>query len=217
MTVITVSRELGSEGEAIARQVAAEMGCRFVAKNTIEKVLQQYGLIQLDELYQSAPSLWARLDIANLQLVSMLDKVILGIARLDNVVLLGRGGYAALGEYADVLNVRIQAPFAARVQCVMAREGLDTVAKAEKRVAKSDKARDMFIQGYYGADFNTARQFNLVLDSSVIPVETAVAWIIEAARLSANRSFAGRPTTKDIVVDSVLADAIAQVLALDEG
>jgi len=212
MAVITVSRELGSEGEAVARQVAAKMGYRFVAKATIEKVLQQYGLIELDDLYRSAPSLWARLDITNLELVSMLNKVILGIARLDNVVLLGRGGYAALSGYADVLNVRIQAPFAFRMQVVMEREGLDSTAQAEKRVAKSDKARDMFVQGYYGADFNTARQFNLVLDSSVIPAETAVAWIMEAARLLAHRSSAGMLTIQDIVVDPVLADAITQVL-----
>jgi len=212
MTVITVSRELGSDGEAVARVVAAKMGYRFVAKATIEKVLQQYGLVQLDELYQSAPSLWARLDITNLELVSMLDKVILGIARLDNVVLLGRGGYAALRSYADVLNVRIQAPFAIRVQSIMAREGLESITAAEKRVAKSDKARDMFVQGYYGADFNTARQFNLVLDSSVIPAETAVVWIMEASQLLAQRSTAGMLTTQDIVVDPVLADAIMQVL-----
>ncbi|MCA9962149.1 MAG: cytidylate kinase-like family protein, partial [Anaerolineales bacterium] len=164
--------------------------------------------------YQSAPSLWARLDIANLELVSMLDKVILGIARLDHVVLLGRGGYAALSGYADVLNVRIQAPFATRVACIMDREGLDS-SQAEKRVTRSDKARDMFVQGYYGADFNAARQFNLVLDSSVIPVETAVAWIKQSAQLLAARSSAGLPTTQEIVVDPVLADAINQVLTLD--
>ncbi len=215
MTVITISREMGSEGEAVARQVADEMGYRFVAKNTFEKVLNQYGLVRLDEMYQSATSLWARLDIANLELVSMLNKVILGIAKLDNAVMLGRGGYAALSGYADVLNVRIQAPFATRVKCVMEREGLDTVDKAEKRVTESDKARDMFIQGYYGADFNAARQFNLVLDSSVIPMETAVAWIIEANRLLANHSFEGAKTTQEIVVDPVLANAIDLVLALD--
>lgn len=215
MTIITISRELGSEGETIARQVAAQMGYRFVAKNTFEKVLHQYGLIRLDELYQSAPSLWARLDIANLELVSMLGKVILGTAKLDNTVMLGRGGYAALSAYADVLNVRIQAPFSTRVKSVMERENFDNVTEAEKFVAKNDKARDMFVRGYYGADFNEARQFHLVLDTSVIPVDTAVAWIVEAARLLAAHSFAGVLTTQDIVVDPILADAIAQGLKFD--
>lgn len=215
MTIITVSRVLGSGGEAVARQVAAQMGYRFVAKTTIEKVLQQYGLVRLDELYQTATSMWARLDIANLELVSMLDKVILGVAKLDNTVILGRGGYAALSGYADVLNVRIQAPVAVRVQRVMESEGLDSAASAEKRVAESDKARDMFIRGYYGADFNAARQFNLVLDSSVIPADTAVAWIKVAAQLLAHRSPEGMPTTQEIAVDPVLADAINQVLTAD--
>ena len=47
MTVITISREWGSEGTAVAQHVAEEMGYRFVAKNTFEKILQQYGLVQL--------------------------------------------------------------------------------------------------------------------------------------------------------------------------
>ncbi len=214
MTVITISRELGSEGSTIAQRVAAEMGYRLVTKTTFEKVLHQYGLIQLDELYTSVPSLWARIDITNLELVSRLDKIILGFARLDKVVLLGRGGYAALNEYADVLNVRIQAPFQARVKRVLEKEGMDNLAQAEKMVLKNDKARAVFVQGFYGVDFYDTRQFQLVLDTEVIPVDTAVAWIVESAQLMENRSFAGAKTTQEIVVGPVLKDAIDQVLMM---
>ena len=212
MTVITISREFGSEGEIIAQQVAAKMGYCFAAKHTFEKILQQYGLVRLDELYKSAPSLWARLDITNLELVSMLNKIILGIARLDNVVILGRGGYAALSGYANVLHVRIQAPISVRVKRIMEREGVDDVAKAAEIVAQNDKARTMFVQGFYKADFHTAGQFHLVLDTSVISVDTAVTWIVEAARSLANHSFVDVLTTPETDVDPILADAIAKVL-----
>lgn len=212
MTVITISREWGSDGTVIAQRVAEEMRYRFVAKKTFEKILQQYGLIQLDNLYKSVPGLWARLDNANLQLVSMLNKIILGIAHLDNVVMLGRGGYAALSDYADVLHVRIQAPFSLRVKRVMEREKWTDAAEANKLVAINDKSRAQFVQGFYDVDYYTARQFHMVLDTGVIPVDTAAGWISEAAALLANRSFVGSLVTQEIDVDPILVDAIAQVI-----
>lgn len=212
MTVVTVSREWGSSGESIAKQVAEQLGYRFVTKATLEKVLHQYGLIRLDELYEKAPNLWARVDFANLELVSMLDKVIQGIAHLDNVVLLGRGGYAALSDYANVLNVRLQAPLPVRVSRVMARKNLTDIAEARKLVEKNDKARAMFVQGFYGVGFYDTHQFQLVLDTSITPTNTAVAWIIELAQSLADHNPADAKTTDDIVADPIMQDAIKRVL-----
>jgi len=212
MTIITLSRELGSGGATIAQRVAKELGYRFVDKSTFERILQQYGLVQFDDLYDSAPGFWARLDNTNLQIVSMLNKTILGIARLGNVVILGRGGYAALSGYADVFHVRIQAPSSLRAQRVMASEGLDNVDKARSIVANNDRARAMFVKSFYDADFLTASQFHLVLDTGVIPIDKAVAWITETARSFEERSLADELTAQAVDVDLVLADAIEQAL-----
>lgn len=212
MTIITLSRELGSNGTLVARQVAEALGYRFVDKNTFERILQQYGLIQFDDLYDSPPGFWARFNSANLQIISMLNKTILGIAQLGDVVILGRGGYAALREYADVLHVRIQAPFLLRAQRVMATEGLDTLEEATSIVIRNDKARALFVRGFYDADFYTASQFHLVLDTSIVSVDQAAAWIAEAARSVAERPLTDALTTQAIDVDPILVSAIAQVL-----
>ena len=212
MTTITLSREIGSNGTKIARQVAGLLGYRFVDKGTFEEVLQKYGLIRFEDLYDSAPGFWTRFDSANLQIISMLNKTILGIARLGDVVILGRGGYAALRDYADVLHVRIQAPFPLRVQRVMADEGVGDVEEAQRIVSGNDKARAMFVKGFYDADFYTTSQFHLVLDTGVIPIERATAWIAEAARSLTERTPADVLTTQSVDVDPILAGAIAAVL-----
>jgi cytidylate kinase len=214
MTIITLSRELGSNGTTIARQVAGTLGYRFVDKRTFERILQQYGLVEFEELYDSAPGFWARFDSSNLQIVAMLNKTILGIARLGDVVILGRGGYAALRGYADVMHVRIQAPFSLRVQRVVEDQGLD-VEDAATLVAQNDKARAMFVKGFYDADYYTASQFHMVLDTAVVPVERATAWIVEAAKALADRSPDDALTTRAIEVDPVLASAISDVLEID--
>ncbi|HNB54310.1 MAG TPA: cytidylate kinase-like family protein, partial [Anaerolineales bacterium] len=171
------------------------------------------GLVQLDELYKSA-SFWAQLDSANLDLIAQLNTIILAFAKQDNMVILGRGGFAVLREYANVLHVRIQAPFAVRVQRVMARENL-TLPEAEKRVAQNDKARARFVQGFYDADFYSTRAFHLVLDTGLLPLDTATAWIIEATHHLTNR-LPGAITTQQIEVDPILARAIQEVLHVEQ-
>ena len=212
MTVITISRELGSDGAAIAAQVASRLGYQLVAKHSLEKILQQYGLVQLDTLYKTSPGFWARLDDANLQLIAMLNKIMLGIAHRGDAVILGRGGFAALGGYADVLHMRIQAPFALRVKRIQEREQLTDFEAAEKIVAENDKARHTFIQAFYDVDGDTVSQFNLVLDTSVVSIGMAVDWIVESAQSMSYRPFTDGAATQEIEVDPILADAIEQVL-----
>jgi cytidylate kinase len=212
MTVVTFSREMGSEGAEIARQVAEQLGYRFVSKATFEKILKQYGLVQLDELYKTAPGFWARLDETNLQLVSMLNQIILGIARQGNTVMLGRGGFAALHGYTDVFHVLAQAPFPLRVQRVMLREILEDQASAEKMVAENDKARRTFIKAFYDVDVEQNRYFDLMVNTRLVAVETAVSWIVAAVQAMPVVPFPGERTTDSIVVDAILADAIKSEL-----
>ncbi len=58
MAVITISRELGSGGSDIARQVAKQLSYEFVDKRTTDGIFRQYGLTKFDDLYSSAPTSW---------------------------------------------------------------------------------------------------------------------------------------------------------------
>lgn len=213
MAVITISREFYSLGGTTAQEVAKALGYHLVTKRTIERILRQFGYAQLDELHD-APNLWARADASNLELVSLLNKIVLGFAKLDNMVIVGRGGFAILRDYANVLNVRIQAPFAVRVQRLMDAEGLPA-SEAQELVAQNDKARNMFIKGFYDLDFRTAPYFQLVLDTGIIPAETVSKWIVEATRFMEQLSFGDAPTTPQIdIADVVVTRSIQDALEM---
>ena len=55
MAVITISREFGSEGTAIAEKAAQALGYHLADKNSIEKILSEYGLMEFDRMYDSIP------------------------------------------------------------------------------------------------------------------------------------------------------------------
>ena len=44
----------------------------------------------------------------------MLNETMEALAHRGDMLILGRGGYAALSKYADVFSVRLQAPFSVR-------------------------------------------------------------------------------------------------------
>ena len=62
MSVITISREFGSEGDAIARKVAQALDYHFVDQKFIGTILTQYGYVEFDKEFSSLPTFWERFD-----------------------------------------------------------------------------------------------------------------------------------------------------------
>ena len=141
----------------------------------------------------------------------MLNETMEALAYRGRTVILGRGGFASLNEYADVLNVRIQAPFPNRVERVMDRENISNRQQVEERVREDDKARQKFVKMFYNKEWDVETYFNLVIDTRTVSTEMAVNWIIDAARALEQKEVAkGALTAQQAKVDSVLLDAIAE-------
>ena len=213
MAVITISRELGSGGLEIAQQVAKTLGYAFVDKGTFDGIFRQYGLTKFDDVYNSAPSFLDLISADNLLLVSMANEILEAVAKRGNVVILGRAGFAVLADYADVLHVRIEAPFSERVQRVMAREGLTDLQVAEERVTEDDSLHRKYVQRFYNKQWDAPSNFTLILDTGALSSAMAVHQIVEAAKaLEQKAPGKDAVTTATIEVDPVLADAVAKVI-----
>lgn len=213
MAVITISRELGSYGIEIGRQVAKELGYEYIDREIMDGVFRQYGLTKYDDLTTTMPSLRDIIDSTNLLIVSMLNEILEALAKRGNVVILGRGGFAILNEYEDVLCVRVQAPVETRVGRVADREHLDDRQQAEELVVNDDKIRGRFVQIFYAKRWDQETHFDLVVDTGTLSPDMAVNWIVEAARALEEKEFgANVATTSDIEVDPVLMDAINEAM-----
>lgn len=216
MAVITISREFGSGGADIAHQVAKALGYHHAGQELIGKVLAQYGIVEFDQEYDATLSFWERFDARRAErrevMQDMLHRVVLALAQHGNVVIVGRGSFAALADFADVLNVRIQAPLAQRARRVMAQKGLATVEEATAAVQEADKVRTAFIESVYSVRWDDARAFDLVIDTSKVAAQLACAWLVEAAQALRQRPQGDQPSAVAIAVDSVLAEVVSTQL-----
>ncbi len=216
MAVITISREVGSGGSEIAEKLAQRLGYHFADKETMGRILAEYGFVGFRETYNTEPSFWTRFDLQTGAVVSMLDKATRALAQHGNIVIVGRGSFAILSGYADVLNVRIKAPFRFRVMRYMEEHGIPEYEEAERDVKEGDRVRTSFVESFYNVKWDHASGFDLVLDTGKIPTGMAVDWIAEAVvKILPDLAWKG-PMTGSINVDTIMASSVAGVLQCAE-
>ena len=215
MSVITISRDFGSEGGTIARKAAQSLGYHFVDQEFIGTILGQYGYVEFDEEYKNLPSFWERFDAEREKqrevMVTMLNQVIQAVAHHGNVVILGRSGFEVLRGFTDVLHVRIQAPFSVRVGRVMEQQKI-TSEEAELIVKNKDKVRLAFVEEFYQVPWGSVLAFDLIVNTGRISPDLATTWVIDAAKAAVTSLEIDKPTTASIEVDRILADAVSEVL-----
>ena len=215
MSVITISRELGSEGDTIAHKVAQTLNYHFVDQKFIGIILGQYGYVEFDKEYATLPTFWERFDAQREQqrdvMVKMLNQVIQAVAHHGNVVLLGRSGFEVLGGFADVFHVRLQASLPVRVRRIMAQQSI-SLEQAEEVVKKSDRVRVAFVEEFYRVPWGSIHAFDLVINTGKVSPDLASDWIVAAASPLETSLEIEKPTVASMVVDRILAEAVSDVL-----
>jgi cytidylate kinase len=211
---IAISRLIGSEGTKIAHRVAESLGYTLVNRNVLEGIFRQYGLAKFGELYTSSPNVWDLANARNLEIVSMLNETMEALANRGHMLIVGRAGYASLRKYADVLNVRLQAPFSVRVERLMSQRNLTNRLSMEREVKADDEAREKFVSRFYNHGWEDASDFDLVIDTHTVSVEMAVDWIVEATQALERKELgADAVIAQQVKVDAILSDAIDISLA----
>jgi cytidylate kinase len=189
MAVITLSREMGSRGDDIARAVAERLGLRLVGRELINRAAREAGapevaLAEIDEL----GLLGVRPSAGALRLYQeKVTAVIYEMAAAGNVLLLGRGGQVILAERADVLHVRIIAPRAMRLALVQTRCHV-SIEVAAARIDASDAARTGFLKRHFGVRGDEAHLYDLVINMAHLDVTAVVDLVcLAAVRLSSTQ------------------------------
>ncbi len=182
MTIITLSRELGSRGDDVALAVAERLGLRLVGREIINRAAQDAGagevaLAELDEL----GLLGLKPSAASLKRYrEKVVEIIEAQAAEGNVLLVGRGAQIVLAQQRAVLHVRITAPIEIRCACVEQRCKV-TAEVASARVAASDAARAAYHKRHFSVRWEDESLYDMILNMTRLTVATATATICAAA------------------------------------
>lgn len=175
--IVTIAREHGSAGKRIGQLVAEKLGVPCYYKEMTALAAQESGLakefisgINSDE-NAVMRDLYLSTSVVQ-QAIKAQDKAINMIADKGSCVIVGRAADYVLRDRKGLVRVFIHAPKEYRVKKVMEMYG-DTQAEGKKSIARSDAARGAYYKSISGREWGDSRQYELSVDSSIGPEQTA--------------------------------------------
>ena len=181
MSVITISRQLGSLGTEIAEAVANRLNYQYVDKEKIGRALADCGLpkIEIEKLDEKKPAFWDSWVTDRKKFFHYIQRVILDFAQKNNVVILGRGGQILLKGVPGVLNVRIIAPLDVRIRRIKEQDGVDEM-QAVRRLKRNDQDSGGFIRSFFNVDWEDSSLYDLVINTQKLSLDTGMKLILES-------------------------------------
>lgn len=196
---LTVSREYGSGGSAIAQRVAERLNWKLYDRALIEAIARA-GQVEpetaqrYDERVDSwmhrvgRRGLWhgALESVASVTELEFFDaetmaalarEVIEKAADKGDCVIVGRGAQCVLQDRADTLHVFIYAPWTERVARI--REKVRSRKDVDGLVRETDQKRAEYIRLYFGRDWRDEQLYQLMVDSQ-LGEDAAAGIIVEA-------------------------------------
>ncbi|MDE2058601.1 MAG: cytidylate kinase-like family protein [candidate division NC10 bacterium] len=174
MAIITISRQIGSGGDEIAARLAKELQFTLVDHTLLAELLKAQGLPRSDfEALDEEEAEEERQHPEQDRIyVDLLPTLITDLATEKNLVVLGRGGQCIFRGCPGALHVRVVAGAKGRVRRLMDERGIEEYSAA-RLVEESDETRRRFIRYHYGEDIDAAVQYDLVMNTDRLSVETA--------------------------------------------
>jgi cytidylate kinase len=187
---VTISREAGAEGAAVAQLVGERLGWEVYDTNLLDQVAQrnQESRLMLD-LVDETESNWVydvlgtwmdRQIIPHEKYVAQVSRMIQVLARKGKAVFVGRGAQFLLPR-SKVLAVRIVAPEAFRAERVRQRRNV-ALAEALAWIRRTDRGRRDFIQRFFRQDIRDPHLYDLVLNAERLGLAGAADQIVRAVR-----------------------------------
>lgn len=201
MAVITISRELGSEGDNIVEILCQALGHKRVDKAILTQIAEEAGVdveavldmersitsspklvsSEMTSLYRKQPTAFKKKSaLDNQTYARVLQEAMKRFAKEGNVIIVGRGGQMILRDWPTALHIRLYASPEVRVQRLMQRENISE-PEAKRRVTRSDEQKRQSIrQMHNNADWTNLKYYHLAIDTARIPLEVAAKIIVLA-------------------------------------
>ncbi len=183
--VITIEREYGSGGGAIAAQLAQHLGWNLWDKRLTEEIARLANVDastvkRCDErmdsrFYRLAKTFWRGSHESSSHLgnqafdtdcmMEWMAQITARIAQEGNAVVVGRGAPYFLREHPDAFHTFLYAPRAEKVRRLL-QDG-STTAEAEELVESVDRERIAFVKHYFNADWPTRSLYHLMINTAI--------------------------------------------------
>lgn len=181
--VITISREFGSGGRTIGKQVAAELGIPCYDSELLQKIAEESGFDEnyikdageyapgglLTSAFSHGKAIYNNADY----LWKIQYKIIMELAEKGPCVIVGRCADYILRDKADCLRVFIHADMDFRAKRIVQVYG-EREESPQQRLKEKDKRRAVYHRFYTDMKWGHAQNYDITLNSGTLGIEKCV-------------------------------------------
>ena len=193
--IITISREFGSGGRTIGKEVAKKLGYEYYDKDLVKMVALETGLdegfIEQEGEYASGKNILSYIFSSSNRPVMngmtmddflwvMQRKIVLDIAEKGHCVIVGRCADYILKDRSDCLNVFVHSSMENRAERIVRLYG-ESEKSPEKRLEEKDKKRSLYYKRHTGREWGKSQNYNLSIDSGMFGIDKCVDIILDLA------------------------------------
>jgi len=177
--IITISREFGSGGRTIGKEVAERLKIPCYDQELIEKVQKESGFTQefIRENGEYAKGNEPGLIFCNDYLWLAQRRVIIELAQKGPCVIVGRCADYILRDRARLLTVFVHADMKSRAERIVKLYG-ERDASPEKRLKEKDRRRAAYYRYYTDMEWGNVGNYTLALDSGILGIDRCVDLIV---------------------------------------
>jgi cytidylate kinase len=169
--VLTLARELGAGEASFGPTLADRLGLTVYDRELLEQEAVRLGVPQaeLAKIDAHPSGIFQRFRPGSIhqRYFEVLGQLMNELAARGDVLLVGRGGSRFLREHPRAFHLRLVAPMSVRLQRVMAHRWLRQ-EPARKLIEESDARRRKFYESYFGANWASALEYHLTVNSGLL-------------------------------------------------
>ena len=214
ISVVTIEREYGSGGAAIAEILAKRLGWALWDRNLTSEILKMSDTLpgatsgrraseQHDPLLYRLAKVFARGSYERTlplragethdaeRIVQLLTRVIERVGAGEKAVIVGRGGAYILRNHPTAFHVFVFAPYEEKLRRVIASGKSE--AEAAELLETVDQERGAFVKRYTGRDWPNRYLYNLWINS-IIGDDAVVQTMLSAISMIEERGIRSKPS-----------------------
>ncbi len=165
MAVNTISRQYGTGGINIGKQIAEKLDYRFMYIEELVEASRERGLeIDFEGIEGRPPNIIERLFGLNREKVrDTIREVMEEAANAGNVIIGGWGGQTLLKDRDDALHIRIVGSDESRIRYIMSSAGVPR-SQAEEIVERANRYQSLFSLYFFKIDFSDPKLYHAVIN-----------------------------------------------------
>ncbi|MBV9775223.1 MAG: cytidylate kinase-like family protein [Gemmatimonadetes bacterium] len=193
MPVITISRQLGAGGQAVATLLAEQLGWRLLDRALVERIAEELEVApeDVEECDERVESFVERLGaylaegfpevlptpvlrpVSPERTARSVRRIVGALVEEEPAVVVGHGAQCILQGQPGTMHVFLHAPLHVRVARAMERYRIGE-REATERIRRSDGDRKRYVREHFERDWLDACLYHLCLDTGSVGVEGAV-------------------------------------------